>query len=323
MSWKIAEMPSQAGKRVLITGSNSGVGYSAAVELARRGAEVVLACRDRSRGEDALTRLRRDASGPGSAAARAELALLDLSSLASVRALAEAQIVLGRPLDCLVNNAGVMAPPERRETAEGMELQFGTNVVGHFCLTALLLPLLEKATGARVVTVASIAHKRGRIDFDDLQSVRRYSPMGAYQQSKLGDLMFAFELERRLRAAGSRVMSLAVHPGVARTELFKIGSSKGLSRLAERALSGTIGVLLNSQEGGAVPTLFAATSPNAVGGGYYGSQGFQEMRGGDVGPAQVAPQARDEAAQRRLWAVCEQLSGVNLLLDQQKDHAKP
>ncbi|QHN02072.1 SDR family NAD(P)-dependent oxidoreductase [Granulicella sp. WH15] len=322
MSWKIAEIPSQAGKRVLITGANSGVGYSAAVELARKGAEVVLACRDRARGEAALVRLRQDADGPDSAASRAELAMLDLSSLASVRALAEAQIAQDRPLDCLVNNAGVMAPPERRETVEGMELQFGTNVVGHFYLTALLLPLLEQAAAARVVTVASIAHKRGKIDFEDLQSVRRYSPMGAYQQSKLGDLMFAFELERRLRAAGSRVTSVAVHPGVARTELFKIGSSTGLSRLAERVLAGAIGALLNSQEGGAVPTLFAATSPDAVGGGYYGSQGFQEMRGGDVGPAKVAPQARDEAAQRRLWTVCEQLSGVNFLPDQREDHAK-
>ena len=315
MSWTVADMPDLTGDRVFITGANSGIGYFAAVELARHGAVVVLACRDRARGEAALARLQTDAAGPESAAAKAELAILDLASLDSVHAVAGAELAKGLALDCLINNAGVMAPPKRRETADGLEIQFGTNVVGHFALTGLLLPALERADAARVVTVASIAHKMGRIDFEDLQSLRRYSPMKAYQQSKLGDLMFTFELERRLRAAGSPVISLGVHPGVAKTELFKVGSSTGLAHLAERTIQGTIGLLLNSETDGALPTLYAATADAAVGGGYYGPQGFQEMRGGDVGPAKVARQAKDTAVQLRLWQVCEQLSGVTYLDD--------
>jgi NAD(P)-dependent dehydrogenase (short-subunit alcohol dehydrogenase family) len=302
---------------MLITGANSGIGYSAAVELARHGAVVVLACRDRARGQAALARLQADAAGPKSAAAQAELAILDLASLASIRAVARAELERNLALDVLINNAGVMAPAKRRETAEGLEVQFGTNVVGHFALTGLLLPALQRAEAARVVTVASIAHKQGRIDFEDLQSLRRYGPMTAYQQSKLGDLMFTFELERRLRAAGSRVISLGVHPGVAQTELFKVGSSTGLARKAERTIQRTIGLLLNSETDGALPTLYAATAADAMGGGYYGPQSFLEMRGGDVGPAKVAKRARDEAVQRRLWQVCEQLSNVNYLNDEQ------
>ncbi len=317
MSWTVGDMPLLTGRRMLITGANSGIGYSAAVELARHGAVVVLACRDRARGQAALARLQADAAGPKSAAAQAELAILDLASLASIRAVARAELERNLALDVLINNAGVMAPAKRRETAEGLEVQFGTNVVGHFALTGLLLPALQRAEAARVVTVASIAHKQGRIDFEDLQSLRRYGPMTAYQQSKLGDLMFTFELERRLRAAGSRVISLGVHPGVAQTELFKVGSSTGLARKAERTIQRTIGLLLNSETDGALPTLYAATAADAMGGGYYGPQSFLEMRGGDVGPAKVAKRARDEAVQRRLWQVCEQLSNVNYLNDEQ------
>lgn len=311
-------MPPQTGKRFFITGANSGIGYAAAVELAWRGAVVVLACRDETRGQAALTRLRAEAAGPQSAAAEAELVLLDLASLQSVRAVAEAEIARRLPLHGLINNAGVMAPPQRRETADGFELQFGTNVLGHFALTCGLLHALEMGRSAlpedapRIVTVASIAHKRGRIAFDDLQSERSYNPMGAYSQSKLGDLLFAFELERRLRAANLGSHSIAVHPGVARSELFKVGSGKGVARMAERVIRGSIGLLLNSEADGALPTLYAATAAEAEGGGYYGPQGFQEMRGGDVGPAKVAPAALDLQAHRRLWQVCEELTGTGL-----------
>jgi NAD(P)-dependent dehydrogenase (short-subunit alcohol dehydrogenase family) len=311
-------MGSQTGKRFYITGANSGVGYSAAVELARRGACVVMACRDKARGAAALAKLRVNAAGADSAADQAELAELDLASLESVESAAERELEKGTPLHGLINNAGVMAPPKRQETKDGFELQFGTNVLGHFALTCRLARALAMGHGAvpedsaRVVTLASIAHKRGKLQFDDLQSTKSYSPMGAYQQSKLADLMFAFELERRCRAARLGVVSVAVHPGVAQTSLFKVGSGKGLSGMAEELIQGAIGALLNSELGGAIPTLFAATSPEAKGGCYYGSQGFFEMRGGDVGPAKIAPQAKDEAAQKRLWQICEELTGVSL-----------
>lgn len=304
----MADVPSLVGKRFLITGGNSGVGYYAAVELARRGAAVVLACRDKARAEAAVRQLGVDAAGPESAAKLAEVVVLDLASLASVKAVAEQLLARGVAIDGLINNAGVMAPPKRQETKDGFELQFGTNVLGHFALTCRLMPIVKE----RVVTLASIAHKPGRIAFEDLQSKQRYVPMRAYQQSKLGDLMFAFELERKLRAAGSAVLSIGVHPGVAQTNLFKVGDGTGLAGIAQSVIQGSIGLLMGSGLDGAVPTIFAATSPEAMGGGYYGPQGFLEMRGGDVGPAVVSKAAQDVAAQRRLWDVCAELTGADL-----------
>ena len=283
------------------------------MELARRGAVIVMACRDQARGQAALARLRFEAKG-----AEAELVQLNLASLASVQQVAETELARNAPLHGLINNAGVFAPPKRRTTDDGFELQFGTNVLGHFALTCRLYPALERARASavvdapRVVTLASIAHKRGRLNFDDLQSERAYQPQPVYYQSKLADLMFAFELERRLRARGSGVMSIAAHPGVAQTNLFKVGSSTGIAATIEKAIQWTIARTLNDEHEGALPTLFAATAPDTEAGGYYGPQGFQEMRGGDVGPAQVAPQARDAQGQARLWQVCEELTGVTL-----------
>jgi NAD(P)-dependent dehydrogenase (short-subunit alcohol dehydrogenase family) len=307
-TWTPTDIPRLEGKRILVTGANSGIGYHAALVLAQRGAHVVLACRDPVRGETALGRLRANAAG-----ADVELKVLDLASLESIREFARREREEQRPLHALINNAGVMAPPKRIETADGFEIQFGTNVLGHFALTGLLMPQLVQTAESglpRVVTIASIAHKRGRLNFDDLQSTRRYSPMQSYQQSKLADLMFALELDRRLRASGSPVMSVAAHPGVANTNLFRAGDRSTLDSAMRAVASQLIGAFLNSDDAGALPTLYAATSPDATGGGYYGPTGWMEMRGDRVGDAAIAPQARDIESARRLWGVCETLTGV-------------
>lgn len=306
--WTPADIPSQSGKRVIITGANSGIGYCAAYRLARKGAHVILACRDRQKGEAALASLNTEA--PGSSF---ELAILDLASLASVHEFAARELAQNQPLDLLINNAGVMAPPRRLETADGFELQFGTNVLGHFALTGWLLPSLERAEHPRIVTIASIAHKRGRINLDDLQSTKSYGPMRSYQQSKLANLMLALELDRRLRARSSRVASIAAHPGVAHTPLFSKADYAPLEKSARKLLGEAIEIFLNTADDGALPTLYAATSPDATSGGYYGPQGFQEMRGETVGPAKIAPQALDTAVATRLWNRCEELVGVHYL----------
>ncbi len=249
---------------------------------------------------------------------RAEYAQLDLASLSSVRTFAERELTRGTGLDLLINNAGVMAPPKRLRTADGFELQFGTNVLGHFALTALLLPALDRAAASsdtqspRVVTVASIAHKRASLQFSDLQFQGSYSPMRAYGQSKLANLMLSFELDRHLRARGSRILSVAAHPGVAKTNLFQAGDYNPVEKRIRTWFGHAIGLFLNSDVEGALPTLFAATAPEARSGGYYGPQGFKETRGGDVGPALIANQARDAAAAARLWQICEDLTGTRI-----------
>jgi NAD(P)-dependent dehydrogenase (short-subunit alcohol dehydrogenase family) len=312
-SWRAADIPSLTGKRVLITGANSGIGYHTALKLARKGAHVMLACRDRRRGEDALQRLESDSPGTS-----AELVILDLASLVSVRNFAANEVAQKRPLHLLINNAGVMAPPQRLETADGFELQFGTNVLGHFALTGLLLPALEQAAAEsadqpRVVTIASIAHKRGRLDLNDLQCNKSYSPRGAYQQSKLANLMLAFELDRRLRAANKRILSIAAHPGVANTNIFRAGEYSSMERTLRNLIGHAIGIFLNTDSEGALPTLYAATAADAEGGGYYGPQGVLEARGHQVGFAKVALQARDCATAARLWQASEELTGVRFL----------
>jgi NAD(P)-dependent dehydrogenase (short-subunit alcohol dehydrogenase family) len=315
--WQAADIPSLSNKRVLITGANSGIGYHTALKLARKGAHVLLACRDRQRGEAAISRLHADSPGT-----KAELILLDLASLESVRSVAAAELAQHRPLHLLINNAGVMAPPKRLETPDGFELQFGINVLGHFALTALLLPALQQAadessadssTRPRIVTVSSIAHKRAQLNLDDLQSSQSYSPMGAYQQSKLANLLFTFELDRRLRATNSSIMSVAAHPGVASTNLFQSGNYSPIEKTVRNLFGHAIGIFLNTDSEGALPTLYAATAPEAKDGGYYGPKGFLEMRGHEVGPAFIAPQARDPTAASRLWQSSEELTGIKFL----------
>jgi NAD(P)-dependent dehydrogenase (short-subunit alcohol dehydrogenase family) len=316
LGWTVVDIPNQMSRRALITGANSGIGYYTAVELAHNGAHVLLGCRDQAKGDAALARL--IAANPR---ANAEVVLLDLASLASVRAFAEAELARSAPLDLLINNAGVYRPKKRLETADGFEVQFGTNVLGHFALTALLLPALERAAAIdgqrpRVVTIASIAHKQGRLNFDDLQSAMSYDSGKAYGQSKLANLMLALELDRRLHAAGpptSNVMSVAAHPGVANTNLFRAGEFGPVERAVRWGFSVAIHALLNSGRQGALPTLFAATSPDVVDGGYYGPQELWETRGGAVGMAKVAPQALDKEAAKRLWGECERLTGISML----------
>jgi NAD(P)-dependent dehydrogenase (short-subunit alcohol dehydrogenase family) len=207
--WTVQRIPSQTGKTALVTSANSGIGYQAALELARHGAQVLLACRNAAKGQAALERLKREAPG-----AAAELVEVDMASLASIRSFATAFAGRGIPLDLLINNAGVMALPKREVTVDGFERQFGTNHLGHFALTGLLLPQLLAAPEPRVVTVASLAHRNGKIDFENLQSERGYKPLGAYSESKLANILFAKELDRRARVAHSKLLSLAVHPGI-------------------------------------------------------------------------------------------------------------
>jgi NAD(P)-dependent dehydrogenase (short-subunit alcohol dehydrogenase family) len=307
----VADVPDQHGKTAIITGGNSGIGYYAALEFARKGASVVLACRSVDRGREAQQRIQQEAPD-----ADVSAEALDLASQASIHDFARNYLGSARPLHLLINNAGVMSLPKRTETADGFEMQFGTNVLGHFALTGLLLPALsatarEPEDGAvRVVTLASIAHLQGRIVLDDLQQEKHYSPWAAYRQSKLADLMIALELDRRLRACGSPVWSVAAHPGVANTNLF-VRDAPAWQRPFRHISGPIIGLLLNTPAQGALPTLFAATSPNAKPGGYYGPTGLREMRG-PVGEARISDRAQNRTMAAELWQACERLTGVKM-----------
>ncbi len=301
--WTTEQIPDQTGRTAVVTGANSGLGLVCARELARAGASVVLACRSAERGAAAVETISQAVPG-----AQLELASLDLGSLASVEAFAERFRSTHDGFELLLNNAGVMAPP-RRVTADGFELQFGTNLLGHFALTGRLLGALEGRADARVVTLSSIAHRTGRIDFDDLQSERRYSRWRAYGQSKLADLLFALELDRRLRAAGSAVKSLAAHPGYAATNL----QSAAVPTLDRLVMVVTNALLAQSADRGALPSLYAATEPGLEGGLYIGPGGPGEFRGSPR-PASPNRAARDEAVAARLWTVSEELTGVRFEL---------
>jgi NAD(P)-dependent dehydrogenase (short-subunit alcohol dehydrogenase family) len=291
------ELPDQTGRTAVITGANSGIGLEAARALAGAGAEVIMACRDTTKGEAAAAAIRTTAPS-----AKLAVEELDLASLDSVRAFT-ASDQHGR-LDMLINNAGVMVPPYRK-TADGFELQLGTNHLGHFALTGLLLGRLLGTPGARVVNVSSTAHKIGRIDFDDLQSERSYQRWRAYGQSKLANLLFTFELDRRLRAAGSGLRSLAAHPGYSATNLQFAATPSRIERIGSTVLNR---VVAQSAEQGADPTLYAATA-DIPGGSFVGPDGFQEMRGKPT-LVRATRAARDEDVAARLWEVSEQLTDV-------------
>lgn len=298
--WTTADIPSQTGRSAVVTGTG-GLGYEDALALARAGADVIIAGRNPAKGAEAVSRIR--AAAPGAQIAFEEL---DLASLASVADFGARLRASRATLDLLINNAGVMVPPTRQATRDGFELQLGTNYLGHFALTAQLLPLLKAGSRSRVVTLGSVAARDGAIDFADLNSERGYRPMPVYSQSKLACMMFALELQRRSEAAGWGVSSMAAHPGVSRTDLLHNapgrGSVAGLART-------WLWFLFQPAAQGALPTLYAATAPEARPGAYYGPDRLNEMRGHPA-PARIPPQALDLAVASRLWERSVEMTGA-------------
>lgn len=294
--WTTADIPDQTGRTAVVTGANTGVGYEIATALAAKGATVVLAVRNLDKGEDAARQIRQ--AHPG---ASVELQKLDLSSLESVRAAAEELNSRDAGIDLLINNAGVMST-QRKTTPDGFELQFGTNHLGHFALTGLLLDRILAAPGSRIVTMSSIGHKSIReIRFDDLQAERSFTRIGTYSHSKLANLMFSYELQRRL--AGTQTISVAAHPGASKSSLGRSDS------LLDTLVAKVFSVTQQSTPMGALPALRAATDPGVIGGQYFGPRGIAQFQGHPT-VVSSSPTSHDAAAQRRLWEVSEKLTGV-------------
>ena len=304
MPWTTADLPGLSGRTAVITGANSGLGYETALALAGCGAAVTMAVRDVTKGEQAAAEIRRTVPG-----ATVEIGPLDLASLASVREFAARWSQAHEDgLDLLINNAGVMAIPHRI-TADGFEMQIGTNHLGHFALTGLLLPALVARHRSRIVTVSSFAHRMGRLDLNDLMGQRRYRSWGAYGQSKLANLLFTGELQRRLDQAHLSVKAMAAHPGYAHTNLQSASARMQGKSFQARMADRTNDLLAQSAAMGALPTLFAATAPGLPGDSSVGPNGFMELRGYPqlVGRSARAADLADAAA---LWAASEQLTGV-------------
>jgi NAD(P)-dependent dehydrogenase (short-subunit alcohol dehydrogenase family) len=295
-------IPDQTGRTVIITGANSGLGKVSSLELARKGAIVVMAVRNSTKGTEVANDMKHHIPD-----ADIRVRKLDLSSLASVRTFAEMIGSEFPALDTLINNAGVMRTPYLK-TADGFEMQLGTNYLGHFALTSLLLPLLQKGDQPRVVTVSSTEHKPGHMHFDDLMSEKRYAPRRAYQQSKLANTLFGLELDRRLRAIHSPIISVLAHPGVSATNLVTSGPT-GFSGAMVKLISN---MLSQPVEQGALPQLYAATAPDVRGGDFYGPSGMQEMRG-PVTKVHASDEAKNPEVAQRLWHISEALTGVQLL----------
>ena len=303
MGWTLRDVPDQTGRTIVVTGANSGLGLEAARAFAGRGAHVVLACRSSEKAEAAR-------QGITTSLPRASLEVmpLDLASLSSVRVFGATFTGRHDRLDVLCNNAGVMALP-RRETADGFEMQLGTNHLGHFALTGLLLPLLLRTPGSRVVTQSSGMHRIGRIRFDDLHGSTRYGRWSAYGQSKLANLLFAYELQRRLARHGAEAISVACHPGYAATELQFAGARMEGSPLMERIFALGNRLLAQDAASGALPMLYAATAPDVRGGEYFGPEGIGEMWGAPK-RAVSNGRSRDAAVAARLWSASEELTRV-------------
>ncbi len=297
-NWTAADVPDQSGRVAVITGSNTGIGYQAAAVLAAKGAHVVLAVRNLDRGKAAAERIR--AATPH---ADVTLQQLDLTSLASI-AVAAADLRAAYPrIDLLINNAGVMTTP-KATTTDGFELQFGTNHLGHFALAGQVLENMLPVEGSRVVTISSNGHRAGSINFDDLQSERSYNRLRAYGQAKLANLLFTYELNRRLSARAAPTIAVAAHPGSAATEL-----TRNLPGIIRPPVELLWNLVAQDAAMGALPTLRAATDPSVRGGQYYGPDGFGEQRGHPK-VVQSNSKSHDVAVQQRLWAVSEELTGV-------------
>ncbi|MEK6478448.1 oxidoreductase [Catalinimonas sp. 4WD22] len=296
------DLPLQDGRIFIVTGANTGLGYETALALAKKGGKVIMACRNLSKANAAKTKIETEVPK-----ADLEVMEIDLSSLQSVRNFAKVYQSKFDRLDVLINNAGVMMPPYT-QTEDGFELQLGANYLGHFLLTGLLLDTILKTPNSRVVTLSSIAHKNGKINFDDLQSEKKYSASDAYGQSKLACLMFTFELQRRLEKEGHhQTISTAAHPGVAMTEL-----SRHMPKVVYTLLKYTVAPFLtHAPSEGAKPTLLAAIG-DAKGGDYFGPTGFNEMKG-KAGKATCTDLSKDEAIAKRLWEVSEKLVGLKYL----------
>jgi NAD(P)-dependent dehydrogenase (short-subunit alcohol dehydrogenase family) len=301
--WREADVPDLSERIAVVTGASAGLGLATATVLAARGATVVLACRDVGKAERAAAVIRAAAG-----ARSVHVVRLDLASLASVRKAADDLRSEYSGLDLLINNAGVMAVPYER-TEDGFELTLATNHLGHFALTGLLLDRLLTTAGSRIVTVSSLAHRRGVVRFDDLHCERRYEPGDAYDRSKLANLLFTNELHARLEAAGARTIALAAHPGNVRTDLWRTSSRLERVLISPRLRMLTFW-LAQSAERGALPTLRAAADPSARGGDYYGPAGRFEYTGYPT-RVESSPRTHDAVARRRLWEVSEQLTGVS------------
>lgn len=301
VDWTTSDIPSQQGRTAVVTGTG-GLGFQDALALARAGAKVIIAGRNPLKGAAAVQQIRQSVPS-----ANVVFEVLDLASLSSIKAFAESLGSSCDSLDLLINNAAVMTPPKRQETSDGFELQWGTNYLGHFALTAQLLPLLCKGKQARVVTLSSIAARNGSINFEDLHARRSYQPMSVYGQSKLACLMFTLELQRRSDAAGWGIQSIAAHPGISRTDLLPNGagawSAPGMARRF-------LWFLFQPAAQGALPTLFAATAPQAQGGAYYGPDKFGEIRG-YPSIAKIPTPALDVSSSARLWTESERLTGLS------------
>ncbi|KGE17647.1 SDR family oxidoreductase [Paenibacillus wynnii] len=300
--WTSSNIPSQRGRSAIVTGTG-GLGYETALELAKNGAEVILAGRNAAKGAESVKKIRSSVS-----LANIRFEELDLASLASVQAFGKRMNKERQSLDLLINNAGVMTPPTRKVTKDRFELQFGTNYLGHFALTAHLMPLLRKGEKPRVISLGSVAHRNGSIHFDDLQFERRYHASESYAQSKIAMIMFALELQRRSDISGWGLLSIPVHPGISRTDLLLNGAGPNSPAGIARRLLGPI--LFQPAAQGALPTLFAATSPDAKPNTYYGPGRFMEMRGLPK-PGKIAPQGLDTTVAARLWEVSKQLTHVD------------
>ncbi len=307
-NWTEADIPDQTGRTILITGANSGIGFEAARALAQHGATVVLACRNRNKADDAVAKIT-EANPTGST----EILEVDLADLESVKNAAEEFLAAHERLDILVNNAGLMATP-KQQTAQGFEMQFGVNHLGHFALTSHLVPVILKSGPARVVSISSQGHRPGRINFDDLNwEQRNYSPWRAYFQSKLANLLFTRELQRRLSAAESEAIAVAAHPGASNTNLGHENPGGILGNLIHASRPLVERFMSQSAAMGALPTLRSATDRAVEGGDYFGPRGLGEQRGHPI-KVGMSKQARDDDTARKLWGISEGLTGVTYLI---------